>query len=386
MQLRMMEKMKLFILLFYLCLLTACDHPDNGDKTKNAVITVNLHSLTTALYYSGMIQPLKTVMITTPAEGIVTDMVFHYGDSVASNQLLFTISSDKFQADYKNALMAYVKAKTDFTNNQTQLRESDFLHKNQLISDDDFKAKQTNFFNAQLAMVQAKEALASYLKQMDLQGNDIFSLSIENIDKINRVLHAQNDTHILRIVAPAAGVILLPMKSDTDGQIKKITKGDQVKQGDVLAMIGDLSGLAIHINVNEFNINQLKIGQKVSVTGTAFPEFELQGVVSGIDRQGQIAQGGVPVFPVEVIVPKLSVEQQKIIHIGMSAKVAIQIEGAKVMTVPIAAVIEKNGSSYVRVKLGSKIKEVLVKTGQTTADEVVIESNLKSGDQVVFAD
>jgi HlyD family secretion protein len=375
--------MKLLIILIMLCSLSACGHDKTADE-KTKIITVKPHRLSTALYYSGIVQPLKTVIITTPAEGVVSDMAFHYGDVVALNQPLFTISSDKFQSDYKTALMGYIKAKTDFTNNQMQLRESDFLHKNQLISDDEFKSKQTGFFNAQLALIQAKDALAIYLKQMDLKGIDLFSLSIEDIDKIKEVLHVQNDSQVLHIASPAAGVVLLPIKNDSnEGQTKKIVKGDQVKQGEVLAMIGDVSGLTIHVNVNEFNINQLKIGQSVTVSGTAFSEFELAGEISGIDRQGQASQGGVPVFPVEIIVPKLTAEQQKVIHIGMSAKVDVRIEGSSVITVPIAAVVEKNGLPYVRVTKNGKTQEVLVKTGQTTQDEVVIEQNLKVGDQVV---
>lgn len=371
------------LILFLLFAITACSHQEKNDHAKSEIMTVKSHVLANTLYYSGIIQPLKTVIITAPSEGVVSDMTFHYGDVVTSNQLLFNITSDKFQADYKNALMSYIKAKTEFNNNQIQLRESDFLHKNQLISDDDFKSKQTNFFNAQLALFQAKDALAVYLKQMDLKGVNLFSLSIENVDKIDQVLHAQNDSPILRVVSPANGVILLPLKNDNNDN-QKIMKGDQVKQGDVLAMVGDVSGLIIHINVNEFNINQLKIGQKVKVTGTAFSEFELQGQITGIDRQAQMSQGGVPIFPVEVTVPTLSENEQKIIHIGMSAKVAIQMETSNIITVPIAAIVEKNGESYIRVATGRNIEERLVKTGQTTQDEVVIESNLKEGDRIVI--
>jgi HlyD family secretion protein len=375
------EIMKFFILLCLLCFLTACGQQHND---KNEIITVQPHSLGTPLYYSGIIQPLKTTIVTTPAEGVVTDMTFHYGDVVYKNHPLFIISSDKFQTDYKNALMAYIKAKTDFINNQTQLREGEFLHKNQLISDDDFKSKQTNFFNSQLGLIQAKDALSIYLKQMDLQGMDLFSLSIENIDKINQVLHTQNVLRVLQIASPNNGIILLPTDNNTDGQLKKIAKGDQVKQGDVLAMIGDVSGLMIHINVNELNVNQLKIGQKVKITGPGFPDIELQGEISSIDRQGEVTQGGMPLFPVDILVPKLTEMQQKIIHIGMSAKVEIQTEDETVITVPLSAVNDKNGVSYVTVIKNGKIKEIPVKTGKTTQDSVVIMSNLNPGDQVVI--
>ncbi len=74
---------------------------------------------------------------------------------------------------------------------------------------------------------------------------------------------------------------MLPLKNEAgDGELKRIIKGDQVKQGDVLAVIGDNDGLMVHIEVSEFNINQLKIGQKVQVTGAAFPNFILQGMIA----------------------------------------------------------------------------------------------------------
>ena len=177
---------------------------------------------------------------------------------------------------------------------------------------------------------------------------------------------------------------LLPTKNE-GSDVKKFSKGELVKQGDLLALIGDVSGLTIHINVNEFNVNQLKVGQKVSVTGTAFPQFTLDGKIASVDRQGQVSQGSVSLFPVEVIVPNLTAEQQAVIHMGMSAKVEIMISTEPVISVPIAAVFEKNGISYVKMKKNFKTEDVQVKTGQTTENSVVIETNVKPGDKLVIA-
>ncbi len=54
-------------------------------------------------------------MITSPCDGVIESLAFHYGDAVKQNQLLFVLSSEKFQTDYKAALTQYLKAKTDFT-------------------------------------------------------------------------------------------------------------------------------------------------------------------------------------------------------------------------------------------------------------------------------
>ncbi len=370
------------MLLYLICGINACSH-DTSTKN-NSTITVESKPLVSRYYYTGVIQPLKTVVVTSPAEGVIEDMAFHYGDQVNAKQGLFTIYSDKFQTDYKTALMQYIKAKTEFNNSQSQLKEAEFLHKNELISDDDFKSKQTTFYTAQLTMVQSQDALSQMLKQLNIKGFNLYALTIQDIDKITSALHAQDGSQKLQISAPTKGVALLPIKNESS-DVKKLSKGDSVKQGDLLALIGDVSGLTIHINVNEFNVNQLNVGQKVTVTGTAFSQFNLQGYISSVDRQGQASQGGMPVFPVEVVVPKLTEEQQEVIHMGMSAKVEVTIESGPVISVPLAAVFEKNGMSYVKVKNHNKVQDVLVKTGQTTENAVVIENALKPGDKIVTA-
>ncbi len=383
-----MRKLYFVIVIVLLTSLYTCHHHDKT-KQHTTEITAEIKSVSSTLYYSAIVEPIKTVVITSPTDGVINEMFFHFGDTVKENQSLFSISSDKFQTDYKTALMQYIKAKTDYTNDQTQLRESAFLHKNQLISDDEYKAKQTNFYNARLTMVQAKETFDAMQKQIDFQKVNFDNLKIDDIDQITRVLNEQNALRQIHIVSTMSGVILLPKKDQSDnGELKKITKGDGVKQGDVIAMIGDISGLAMHINVNEFNVNQIQLGQTVKVTGVAFPDFVLEGKITAIDRQGEATQGGLPVFPVEVIVPVLTEKQQTVIHMGMSAKVAIEINDSAKITVPVKAIIQKNGKTYLHVKdeKSGKIRELAVKTGETTIDSVVIDSGLKTGEKIVFSD
>ena len=68
----------------------------------------------------------------------------------------------------------------------------------------------------------------------------------------------------------------------------------------------------------------------------------------------------------------------------MSAKVEIRMEDETVLTVPLAAINDRNGVAYLNVLKNGEVKEISVKTGKTTQDSVVITSNLKPGDQVVI--
>lgn len=373
----------LAILIFCWLILKACSSPN--ELTKQQIITVKTEQPTNTLYFSGIIQPLKTLVVPSPTDGVVIDVLFQYGDMVKAGQRLFLIASTKFLTDYKSALMQYIKAKNDFNTSQMQLSEAAFLHKHELISDDDYKTKQASYYAAQLALAQAKDALENLLFQLNIKNIDLYKLTIADVDKITQALHLQKDSENLIILSPATGFILAANKNDDE--TKKIAKGEVVKQGDALAMIGDLDGLSVHIKVNELTINQLHLGQKIKVTGVAFPEDTLIGEISRIDKQGETTNGGLPVFPVTVVIPHLTEQQKKIIHIGMSAKVEVNIDEAMQIMVPVEAVFEKDGQFYVEFydETTGKTKEIIVNTGKTTTDKVVILSGLKVGDKIVVA-
>jgi multidrug efflux pump subunit AcrA (membrane-fusion protein) len=165
-------------------------------------------------------------------------------------------------------------------------------------------------------------------------------------------------------------------------------KGDVVKQGDVLALIGDMSGINVRIKVNELTVNQLKNGQKVKITGIAFPDEILEGEIKRVDRQGESSGGGFPTFSVEVSVGKLTAAQQNIIHAGMSAKVQMDIQQASQIMVPITALSEKNGQPFLQAyneKTG-KIQSVAIRTGKTTMDSIAVLSGINPGDKIVIPD
>lgn len=369
------------VFIFLSVLLFACSREP---RIKNAdIMTVTLKSDTHNLFYTGTIEPIKTMVLTSPAEGVVVDTYFQYGDSVKPGQPLITLSSTKYLSDYKTALLDYLKAKNDFMQNETQLKESDFLHKNLLISDDDYRSKKSTYYASQLSYMQSKDALSVYLKQLNIKDIDLYQLSISDIDKINKAIHLDENNNNLTLTAPANGLVLSPIKEEGESA-KKISKGDVIKQGDTLIMIGDMSGIAVKFKVNELTINQFKPNQTVLISGVAFPGITLSGRVVRVDKQGDVSNSGLPSFLVEVEAP-LAGAEKTLIYPGMSANVDVIMSEAPHMMIPIQALIESNEHIYVHI-LDQKthaLKQVAVLTGQTTPTAVEIQSGLHSGDRLV---
>lgn len=376
-----MKYNRIVILLIVLLTLMACSRQPK--ISGGHIVTIEQHSFANTLFYSGIVQPLKTIVVPSPADGVIIEMPFQYGEHVKAGQLLFLISSTKFLTDYKSALTHYVKAKSDFDSSKNDLSEAQFLHKNLLISDDQFKMKKSSFYASRLSLLESKDTLENLLHQLDVKDVNLNELSISDMDKITQAMHLQINSENLRILSPASGIVLSPSKNEEEA--KKNAKSDVVKQSDALAVIGDLSGLSVRIKVNELTVNQLKVGQKVKITGIAFPEHMLDGEIKRVDRQAEATGGGLPNFPVEVVVPTLTADQQKQIHVGMSAKVEINVDEDPQIMVPMTAITEKNGESFVKIydEKAGKIREAAVKTGKTTMDSAAILLGLKDGDKIV---
>lgn len=345
--------------------------------------TVSANSFSNTLFFTGAILPGSMQVIPSPVDGVVMKTLFQYGDPVKSGTPLFMLSSGKFLSDYKSALLDYIKAKNEFNQNKTLLSEADFLHKNLLISDDDYQSKKSTYYTSQLTYLQAKDALMVYLNQMNIKDINLLKLSISDIDKITQAMHFQSSTDNMMIYSPQAGTILAPIKSD-DGSVKSVSTGDAVKQGDVLAVVGDLSGISVNFKVNELTINQINVGQPVVITGIAFPGMNIQGKVSRVDKQGEISSGSLPTFAVQVNAP-LTPAMQKVIHVGMSANIEMDLSEPPQIVIPITALVETNQASMVKVydPASGSIQLRTVQTGKTTEDSVVIQSGLKPGDRIV---
>lgn len=382
---------KLYLLLVSLAI-NGC-HADDGapaDK-KQHVVKVEMRRLTKSLFFMGTIKPLKIINVVSPVEGVIKEKLFQYGQQIKQGDQLLTLSSSKLAEDYQSALVQYLKAKNAYYSAREKFIGTQDLMKHELISKDLFDAEQRQLASNNLDYLQSQYKLQEILKKgkpLDEQ------LSLDNIDAAAKALRKPFKQQ--EIIAPSTGISLAPTKSEgggeqSTGQSGSIEVGSQVKSGQVLLAIGDLTGIALNIQIPEIDIDKVKHGLSVTVTGAAFPGIILQGKITNVAAQAKSASSGssgLPTFNVEVVVPTLTPVQRQHIYVGMSAKVDLQLSEPPAMTIPINAVYEKKNNSYVKV-FNSKTKktsERLVTTGKTTAADVIITSGLQTGEQVMLHD
>lgn len=398
----MCKKIMTNILLLTLSLiLAACD---KGDSKKNAkqptqqIITVKKADSTTSLFYTGTLNPISTISVFSPVDGRVHKMHFQYGEEVKKNQLLFSIDSKKLVDSYREALSDYLTKKATYINGIKEYQGNIALHNAGVISDSAFLNDKNTYDTNLLSFIQSRYALEKILSQAGVNPTQIEALSLTDTKELNKILQRHFDN--IEVVAPGDGVALFPIGDSTSGGSSsdsasnssagvgtKLTEGTNVNQDQLLLSIGDLSGLSAVLDVNEIDINRIVAGLPAEITGDGFPGVTLEGKVTEVSSQSdpsaQSGDSGLSMFTVLISVPHITAADQKVVRVGMTAKVQIQIKNPPQMLIPINAVRVQNNVAQVQVMIAGKPVWQTVTTGATTMNSINILSGLKVGDQVV---
>lgn len=186
--------------------------------------------------------------------------------------------------------------------------------------------------------------------------------------------------------APVSGIVVKSAGGGTVGGkvVKTAERGEVFQAGEVLLAIGDLTAFSVVSKVDEVDVTKVRPGQKVFVTGDAFPGTRLSGTIRSISPQAE--EGGVratPSFQVNMAMDALTAEQRQRILVGMSANVDIVVyEKPDALMVPVTAVGTDGDRRFV-VRRGPRgIEKVDVQTGATTLDAVEVTQGLQPGDVI----
>jgi HlyD family secretion protein len=381
---RLMNLKQLGWFVMMVVLLVACGRHPSTSKHQLKTLVIHTAIFHEVLHFAGAVQPIRETTLTSPVDGILEKINYPFGQSVKKGAIAFVLNSTALQKQYNDALTDYLKAKDNFVMTETKFAGTDDLWKAGLIAKNNYISEMSNLNTSRITLMQARQRLFELLEKTDFQSSqELTRLNLAEFEKVQKALNGEH--HLIQFKAPMQGVLLYPPLSG-DMKTNRLTVGNTIKAGQALALIGDLSGIRVEIDIPEVDIDKVRPGVPAIVRGVAFKAHELHGKLISITSQASAgATGALPSFQAIIEVSPLDSEQQSWIKVGMSASVELVIDSQEQLMIPIAAVRTVHGENTVRLQMpDGTVKEHPVQTGTATASQVTILKGLKTGDVVVY--
>jgi len=164
-----------------------------------------------------------------------------------------------------------------------------------------------------------------------------------------------------------------------NGSKKKV--GSSISPWDpTIANLPDLTKMESKTYANEVDIRKIKKDLPVKIGFDAFPEIEIDGIITSVANVGEKKKGSdIKIFQLLI---KLS-ETNKDIRPGMTTSNRIlTFSKEDVFTVPLEAIFSKDSIKFAYVKSGFSVDKKQVELGESNNDEVIITKGLNEEDVV----
>jgi len=296
-----------------------------GDVTVRTAPVVK-EALAVDFSANGNFAPARQMNFASENSGRVTKVLVDEGSQVRAGQTLAVIKTDALNIDLENAMAAYQNAARD-------------------------KQRYENAFQT------------GGVTQQQL---DQAKLALENAEaKVAQARLRVRDANI---------------KSSINGIVNKryIEPGAVVSPGTQLFELVDVSRLKLNITVNESQVANLKIGDKVSVKASVFPDLNFGGTITFIAPKADASLN----FPVEI---EIASNPGNKLRAGMyGTAIFISENKTPITVVPRAAFIGSVSSNQVFVlENGNTARLRNVIAGRVLGDKVEILQGLNEGDVVI---
>ncbi len=397
------------------------------------VVRQNLVSIVSG---TGQIKPKTYVNIGATSFGRITHLYVKEGDHVKRGQVLATVESVQAKAGVEAQEASIRSADTDISSylaaektaeatvdhsvadlNQKLLdwQRAQALYKAELIAKSEYDSKKAAYDTDVATLAQSKAALAQARAQTASARGKLGTAKAtltSNVDALNKTVS----------IAPFDGIVTnMPVREG-----ETVVVGIQNAEGSTLMTLADLSVITAEVKVDETDIVNVSMGQKVDVTVDALPGRVFQGVVTEVGDQAILRSTGIATsqsttgteeakdFKVVVTLSNPSPELRP----GLSATAKITTARRhNVLTIPIQALAMRTSASlkagasmqtvnaastadgaptsgqdpgtqgvFVLRSHGSKIESqfVPVTTGITGSTDIEVTGGLKDGDEIVI--
>lgn len=309
---------------------------------------------------TGTIEAVTTVEVGTQVSGIIDKIYVDYNSTVKKGQVIAELDKTNLISELRESTSQLQSARSNLDYQKSNYGRIKTLFDKGLISANEYE-------NARLSLQQAESEVA------------------QRQEAVNK---AQTNLGYATITSPIDGVVL--SKAVEEGQ----TVASSFSTPTLFTIVKDMTDMRVVASVDEADIGQVKVGQRVTYTVDAYPEETFEGTVTQV-RNEATTDNNVVTYEVVISAPNPDLKLKP----GLTANVTIYtMEQTGVLSVPTKAlrftptketigtngkIVDCKGTHKVWVKEGNTFKAYSVKIGITNGTRTQILSGIKEGAIVV---
>lgn len=262
---------------FFAIVMTLVSCSSRQEKTK-----VSVESITESVYASGIVKSRNQYQVFSNANGLIKKIMVKEGDLVAAGQPIISLVNEASKLTAENAELnaAYssLEANRDKLND---LRINIDFARSRMRNDSSLYERQKNLWSQQIGtkfqLDQAQlayENSATAYKSALLRYNDLQ----RQID-----FASQQSKKSAQISNTVLGDYTI--RSKISGRVYSVSKeeGEMVNLQTPIAVIGDATDFLLELQVDEYDIGRIKVGQKVLVNMDSYKGQTFEAAIETID-------------------------------------------------------------------------------------------------------
>ncbi len=334
-------------------------------------VTAKIENITTMVTATGTIEPITKVEVGTQVSGVVEKIFVDYNSVVKQGQLIAELDKTNLKAATTQAQAAYDNAVSQRNYQQAIFERQKKLYDNQVISRSDYDEANYNYQTAKGTVTQ---------RLSDLQ-------------------EAKTNLGYANIYSPIDGVIL--SRAIDVGQ----TVAASFSTPTLFTIAQDLKEMQVEADVDEADIGEVKVGQRVDFTVDAYMGETFKGVVTQVRLDPTVTSNVVTY----TVVIKADNPDSKL-KPGLTATISIYtLEINDVLTAEVKAInfkpetetiatynkqhnlpentitVSKNESTIWVLENDGSLVQKTIKLGASDGINVQILSGINKGEKLVYS-
>ncbi|PRD56970.1 efflux RND transporter periplasmic adaptor subunit [Sphingobacterium gobiense] len=378
----------------------------DGGVQQVAVDEVGERTISELVSASGKVQPEFEVKLSSEVSGEIIELNVREGQIVKKGDVLCRVRPDLLQSSYDQVVAMVSQQKANLAAAQQMLKQQEAS----LINAEAIYNRSLELFNKKvISASEMDKARADYevaRATVESQRQQVEASRFGVNQSQAQLQEAGNSLSRTTIYAPADGVVSL-----LSIELGERVVGTAQMAGTEIMRIANMSTMEVNVEVNENDINRVKVGNDATIEVDAFQGRKFKGVVTEISSSSTSAGSEtvaataeqVTNFSVKVRIQASSYEDlidednknASPFKPGLSATVQIHTKSDKGLVVPIQAVTVRENinnvdsvnnadiKEYVFVLNGDVVDMTEVTTGIQDDNNIIVKSGLKAGDKVV---